>query len=81
MIDEELEAVDEELDDFEEEVDDTVELEEVDTTELEVLLGTEVPSGEQTAPRAETSLKSSAEEPLTAPNLAPATDATAALPL
>jgi hypothetical protein len=49
----------------------------LDKTEDEVLLGAEVPSGEHIPPRAETSLKVSPDDPLTAPYLDPTADATA----
>lgn len=81
VADDEVEVTEDELDNFEEELEERTELEGVETTELEVVLGAEVPNGEHTAPTAETSLKSSPDEPLTAPNLAPATEATEALPL
>ncbi len=71
VADDEVEVITTELEEL-----DTTEEELDDTTELEVLLGTEVPSGEHVAPRAETSLKVSAEEPLTAPNFDPTADAT-----
>lgn len=49
----------------------------VERTELEVLLGAVDPSAEHTAPKPDTSLKVSLNDPLTAPNLDPEADATA----
>lgn len=70
-------AVDEVVDETLEDVDDT----EVETTELEVLLGVTAPIGAQVAPREAGSLKSSANAPLETPYLVPAGELIVELPL
>ena len=70
-------AVEDVIDDALEDVEDC----EVDTTELEVLLGATVPIGAHVAPREAGSLKSSANKPLLTPYFVPAAEAMVELPL
>lgn len=73
VADDEVLVVTTELEELEE-LDSIEEL--LDTIDDDVLLGATDPSGKHVPPRAETSLKVSVNDPLTAPYLDPVADAT-----